>query len=112
MHQVLQQLLKFQSDRNWKQFNTPQNLAKSLVLEAAEVLEIFQWKEGSELSEEEKAALADELADVYNWVILLSHDLGIDIEAEALKKIEKNAKKYPVEEFAEKKAAPRIRQLR
>jgi dCTP diphosphatase len=42
---ALQHLLKFQNDRNWKQFNTPQNIAKSLVLEAAEVLEIFQWKE-------------------------------------------------------------------
>ena len=110
MHQVLQHLLKFQNDRHWSQFNTLQNMAKSLALEAAEVLEIFQWKSDNELTPAEKRALAEELADVYNWVVLIAHDLEIDIEAEGIKKVEKNGKKYPVEKFQSK--APEIKQVR
>lgn len=97
MNKVLEKLLEFQEERDWKQYNTPQNIAKSMVLEAAEVLEIFQWKTNSDLSPEEMEHLSEELADVYNWIVLLSHDLGIDIEEVALKKIKDNAKKYPAE---------------
>lgn len=68
------------------------------MLEAAEVLEIFQWTSTEDsLTNEQKEALSEELADVYNWVLLLSHDIGINIEEAALKKIDKNDKKYPVE---------------
>lgn len=96
MDTVIKKLLDFRNKRDWNQFHSPQNIAKSIVLEAAEVLEIFQWKENSKLSEGETAELAEELADVYNWVLLLSHDLGIDIQEAALQKIDKNGKKYPV----------------
>jgi NTP pyrophosphatase (non-canonical NTP hydrolase) len=79
-------------------YNKPQNIAQSLVLEAAEVLEVFQWQSTEDaLTDKQKAEISEELADVYNWVLVLSHDLGIDIEAAALKKIEKNGKKYPIE---------------
>lgn len=97
MTKILQKLLEFRDQRNWKQFHSPQNIAKSIVLEAAEILEVFQWKESSDLSEEEKEHLSEEIADVYNWLILLSHDLNIDLEEAALKKITKNHKKYPID---------------
>ncbi len=97
MQKILQKLLEFREQRDWQKFNTPQNIAKSIVLEAAEILQIFQWKTNNTISKEEKGELAEEMADVYNWLILLAHDLNIDLEQEALKKISKNAEKYPIE---------------
>lgn len=97
MKKVLAQLLKFRQERNWERFHTPQNIAQSIVLEAAELLEIFQWKNGLEsLSEQEKEHLSEEMADIYNWLILLAHDLNIDLNQAALRKIKLNAKKYPL----------------
>ncbi len=97
---VLDALLSFRTERNWEQFHNPKDLALSLVLEAAEVLEHFQWKRAAEIEAyvaAHKDDVAEELADVFNWVILLSHDLGIDVLAAAHEKIAKNAQKYPVE---------------
>lgn len=97
MKQILQKLLEFREKRDWLKFHTPQNIAKSIVLEATEILEVFQWKTDDSLSEKEKEEIGEEMADVYNWLILLSHDLNIDLEKVALKKIESNEQKYPVE---------------
>jgi dCTP diphosphatase len=97
MHKILKKLLEFRETRDWLKFHTPQNIAKSIVLEASEILEIFQWKTDDSLSKKEKEEIGEEMADVYNWLILLAHDLDIDLEEVALKKIEENAKKYPVE---------------
>lgn len=94
------EILKFREDRNWKQFHNPKDLAISLVLEATELLEHFQWKTSEEVlsqSDDQNSALGDELADVLYWVLLISHDLGIDIEQAFFKKMEKNAQKYPVD---------------
>ncbi len=96
---VLEKLLAFRKERDWEQFHKPKDLALSLVLEASEVLEHFQWKTTEEIEEyvkSNKDDIAEELADVFNWVILLSHDLGIDVVDAAHKKIEKNGLKYPV----------------
>ncbi len=97
MQKVLQKLLEFREKRDWVKYHTPQNIVKSIVLEASEMLEIFQWKRDNSLSAQEKKELATEMADVFNWLILLAHDLNIDLPKEALKKIKKNAQKYPVE---------------
>ncbi len=91
-------LLRFRRERDWKRFHKPKDMALSLVLEAAELLEHFQWKTDKESRThiaKHKEAVADELADVLNWVILLSHDLDIDILKAAEKKIGKNGRKYP-----------------
>ncbi len=96
MKKILQKLLEFREQRDWHQFNTPQNIVKSIVLEAAELLEVFQWKINEKIDSEEKEKIAEEMADIFNWLILLSHDLNIDIQKEALKKIKQNAEKYPV----------------
>jgi len=93
-------ILKFREDRDWKQFHNPKDVALSLVLEATEYLELFQWKNGEELKkyiEENKEMFEDELADVLYYVLLASHDLGIDIREACEKKLIKTGKKYPIE---------------
>ena len=88
--------MKFQSDRDWKQFHSPKNLAISLNLEAAEVLELFQWTKDNNLPPEKKEQLAEELADTYYYLILLAHETDIDIEQAFEKKMQLNAERYPV----------------
>ncbi len=92
-------LLRFRRDRGWQHFHKPKDMALSLVLESAELLEHFQWKTDRQAKihiKKNKEAVADELSDVLNWVLLLSHDLDIDILKASEKKIVKNAKKYPI----------------
>lgn len=94
-----QKILQFRDARDWKQFHNPKDVALSLVLEAAEVLEHFQWKTSEEIKKylrTHKPAIAAELADVFYWVLLMSHDLGIDIGEAVEVKLKVNAKKYPV----------------
>jgi dCTP diphosphatase len=93
-------ILAFRDARDWKQFHNPKDLALSLVLEAAEVLECFQWKNDQEVAEYLKAnkdEVGEELADVLYWVLLMSHDLGIDIMETAERKMLQNGEKYPTE---------------
>ena len=97
---LTKRLTDFRDERDWKQFHNPKDVALSLVLEATEVMEHFQWKSPSEIADyvkSNKDEIADELADVLNWVLLMCHDLDIDILAAAEKKITKNEAKYPVE---------------
>jgi len=90
---------KFRNERDWKQFHNAKDMALSLVLEAAEVMEHFQWKNAKEMVEHlraRKVEVADELADVLYWVLLMSHDFKIDIGKALKEKLKKQAKKYPV----------------
>ena len=90
----------FRDARDWKQFHNQKDMALSLVLEAAEVLEHFQWKatkaDIDKYVKAHKREIGEELADVLYWVLTMSHDLGVDLETVFEKKMEKNAKKYPV----------------
>jgi NTP pyrophosphatase (non-canonical NTP hydrolase) len=100
LEEVQKKIIAFRDERDWKQFHKPKDMAISLAIEAAEVLEHFQWKNEAEIAEylkTNKEDIADELADVLWWVLLMSHDLGIDILEASEKKIEKTALKYPVE---------------
>lgn len=93
-------ILAFRKARDWEQFHNPKDVALSLVLEATEVMEHFQWKNPEQIQEHiqtHRQDIADEIADVFYWVLLMSHDLGIDPIEALNKKIEKNEKKYPVE---------------
>lgn len=97
---IKSKLLLFRNERDWKKFHKPKDLAISLILEASEVLEHFQWKTEEEIekyTKEHKDEIAEELADVFNWVILIAYDLKIDLIKSSLKKIDKNSKKYPIE---------------
>ena len=90
--QVLEQLRHFVAERDWKQFHTSENLAKSISIEAAELLELFQW--GSNANE---ANIKDELADVLTYCILLADQYGLDPYEVVIEKLEKTKEKYPVE---------------
>lgn len=97
---LTEKIKKFRAKRDWKQFHNPKDVALSLMLEAAEVLEHFQWKNPKEIDDyikTNKKEIADELADVLYWVLLMSNDLGINIKKALEEKINKNEKKYPVE---------------
>jgi dCTP diphosphatase len=91
-NQVLEQLRSFVAERDWKQFHTPENLAKSISIEAAEILELFQW--GSDANE---TNIRDELADVLTYCILLADHFGLDPYNLVIEKLEKTKEKYPVE---------------
>lgn len=98
MQDIMNRLLKFRRDRDWEQFHTPKNLAISISIEAAELLEHFQWqKENEALPPDKKTEVAKEIADIFIYILLMSNDLGIDLLNEAKKKIDENAKKYPIE---------------
>ncbi|MBD8900449.1 nucleotide pyrophosphohydrolase [Rhodanobacter sp. DHG33] len=91
---------EFRDARDWMQFHNPKNLAISVVLEATELLEHFQWKspEESEVhASQAKGELADEAADIAVYLIEFCDNLGIDLEQAILSKLSKNAAKYPVE---------------
>ena len=94
-------VVRFRDERDWKQFHNPKDQALSLVLEAAELMELMQWKNGAELDAhlvERREDLEDELADVLGWVMLIAADRGIDLAAAFYRKLAKNHAKYPAEQ--------------
>lgn len=96
---LTQKIIEFRDARDWKQFHNPKDVALSLVLEAAEVMEHFQWKSKEEIEiyvKEHKEKIGEELADALYWILLMSHDLNIDIADALEKKLQKNNEKYPV----------------
>ena len=100
LEHLTQLMLQFRDERNWSQFHNPKDVALSLTLEAAELLELTQWRSGQELIDHLRAnreAVADELADILGWVLVFAHDQGIDINDAVQKKLLKNAVKYPIE---------------
>lgn len=100
LEDLQKKVVNFRDARDWKQFHNPKDTAISLLLEAAEVLEHFQWKSPEEIKKhltDNKSEVADELADVLYWVLLMANDFGIDIAQEFNRKLASNEKKYPVE---------------
>ncbi len=99
IYELQKKVLKFRNDRDWEQFHNLKDTSLSLVLEAAELMEHFQWKNPEEIekyAKKNKGKIAEELADVLYWVLLISHDLDVDIVREFQKKQKKNALKYPI----------------
>lgn len=95
--ETIRRVVKFRDDRNWRQFHTPKDLALSLSLEAAELLEVFQWS-GTDLERVEKRdQIREELADVLSYCILMADICGFDLDAIMNEKITRNEAKYPVE---------------
>lgn len=93
MEKAIQAIRKFNEERDWDQFHTPANLAKSISIEANELLECFQWSD----TNYNKEHVCEELADVVNYCIVMADQLHVDLEDIVLKKLEQNIKKYPVE---------------
>ncbi|QQR65084.1 nucleotide pyrophosphohydrolase [Candidatus Kaiserbacteria bacterium] len=97
LENLTERIIQFRDDRDWKQFHDPKNLAISLQLEASEVLELFQWTKDNEIKNGKEEEIADELSDVFYWVIMLAHYYKIDLIGALEKKMYKNEVKYPVE---------------
>ena len=95
--ETINQVLKFRDDRNWKQFHNPKDLALSISLEAAELLEVFQWSGSDTVCESKKDKIREELADVLNYCILMADVCGLDMDEIVQEKIKSNNVKYPVE---------------
>lgn len=99
VNDLTKKVVSFRNVRDWKQFHNPKDCAISLSLEASEVLEHFQWKNAEEIEKyikTNKKEIGDELADVLYWVLLMAHDLNIDLEKAFDLKMKENNKKYPV----------------
>ena len=89
---LLGKLRQLVSDRDWSQFHSPENLAKSISREAAELLECYQWDSKADVD-----AVRDELADVLTYCLLLMDKYGFDLEEIVLEKLEKTIEKYPID---------------
>ena len=102
--ETIDMVLKFRDDRNWRQFHNPKDLAISLSLEAAELLEVFQWS-GTDLECRGKMnKIREELADVVNYAILMADACGLDLDEIVQAKVRRNSEKYPVEKAYNNKA--------
>lgn len=95
--ETIKEVLKFRDDRNWKQFHNPKDLAISISLEAAELLEVFQWSAGDVTCENKMDKIREELADVLNYCILMADACGLDMDEIVSEKVKRNNEKYPVE---------------
>jgi NTP pyrophosphatase (non-canonical NTP hydrolase) len=98
--ETLEQLLRFRKDRDWEQFHTFKNLAISISLEAAELLEHVQWIADSQVSDtiaEKIDEVSAEMADIAIYLSYLAHDLGVDLEQAVQRKLIANEAKYPIE---------------
>lgn len=95
--ELVERIKHFCEERDWSQFHDPKNLAISLQLEAAEVLELFQWTKDNQMKPGKDEDMADELADVLYWLVMLANHYSIDLTAALDKKMDKNETKYPIE---------------
>lgn len=91
MKKLMETIIDFRNKRGWKEHDTPQALAKSIIIEAAELLENYQWEDSDPNPENVK----EELADVLIYTLAMVNDLGLDPEKIILEKLEKNKIKYP-----------------
>ena len=93
MEDIMKEIKQFNEERDWGKFHTPENLAKSISIEANELLECFQWNAENYNKED----VCEELADVFTYCIQMALKLDVKPEEIILKKLEKTKKKYPVE---------------
>ena len=93
MDKLMQEIKQFNEERDWDQFHSPENLAKSIAIESGELLECFQWDSENYNKEE----VCEELADVFTYCIQMAMKLKVNPEEIILKKLDKTRKKYPVE---------------
>ena len=92
MNDLKEAFRQFTDERDWDQFHTPENLAKSISIEAGELLECFQWNDDFD-----KEAVCEELADVISYCVMLADKLDVDVEIIVMEKLERNKAKYPVD---------------
>ncbi|MCL6572684.1 MAG: nucleotide pyrophosphohydrolase [Bacillus sp. (in: Bacteria)] len=96
MKEIQQRVLAFRDERDWKKYHNEKDLALSISLEASELLENFQWKTSEEAIIESKQNIKEEMADILIYLVQLADKMEINLEEEVLRKLVKNAMKYPV----------------
>ena len=94
MQEITEALIKFRNERDWEQFHNPKDLALAINIEAAELLELFLWKNAEDANPEK---VKEELADVFAFAFLLAEKYGLNVKEIILDKIKKNGEKYPIE---------------
>lgn len=92
MKELIKEIKQFNAERDWDQFHSPENLAKSIAIESGELLECFQWNNNFNKDE-----VCEELADVFTYCIMMADKLGVDPKEIILKKLDKTRTKYPVD---------------
>ena len=109
LDEINKDLQLFIKEREWEKYHTLKNLAISVSIESAELLEHFQWwdKKPEDISEEEKKEIGYEIADIFTYLLHLSHKLEIDILQITKEKLEKTKQKYPVDKFKGKYNKPK-----
>ena len=95
MERLIKEIKKFNEERSWEKYHTPENLAKSIAIESGELLECFQW----DSENYNKQDVYDELADVFTYCIQMAISLNVNPEEVILNKLEKTKLKYPVEKY-------------
>jgi NTP pyrophosphatase (non-canonical NTP hydrolase) len=93
---LINKINKFRDERNWRQYHNPKDLAISISIEAAELLEDFQWISNEEALKINKENIREEIADVLIYSLMLCSDLGLDVKEIVEEKILKNGRKYPI----------------
>lgn len=94
---ITQALIDFRDERNWEQFHNPKDLALALSIEAAELNELYLWKNYEEIKDVDLQKIREELADVFAYAFMLAEKYKMDVSEIVLEKMVKNGKKYPVE---------------
>ena len=98
LQEALEALLRFRTERDWEQYHTPKNLSMSIAIEAAELMEHFQWKsDKTPIEATELLKIREEISYIAAYLLMLSYDLGIPLNEAMLDKMKKNELKYPVE---------------
>ncbi len=94
--EIIKKLIEFRNERDWEQFHDTKNLATALSIEAAELNELFLWKNISDSEKVDKSKIKEELADIFAYAFLLAEKHGFDVKNIVLEKIKRNGEKYPV----------------
>ena len=94
---LMEALVKFRDERDWKQFHDSKNLAIALSIEAAELNELFLWKDVKDSEQVDMNRIKEELADVFAYALLLAEKHQLNVSEIVLDKIQRNSEKYPVE---------------
>ncbi|MEH6908637.1 nucleotide pyrophosphohydrolase [Neobacillus drentensis] len=102
MKEIIQKIIDFRDERDWKKYHNEKDLAISISLEANELLENFQWRTSEEAVVESKQNIKEEMADILIYLVQLADKMDINLEEEVSNKLVKNAIKYPVNKSEEK----------
>lgn len=94
---IINKINQFRDERNWRKFHNEKDLSLSISIEAAELLELFQWKESNEVVKNSKSRISEELADVFIYSIMLADNMGFDINEIIENKLKVNSEKYPID---------------